>query len=92
METALLKLDAHFPELTIRVSLDHYGAAVHEAERGAETWRKTVGRPRVARAKMGSSFMSPPPAVWRTGSTGKERIWRCSRSSESISTRMIRSG
>jgi len=28
--------------LTVRVSLDHYGPPVHEAERGARTWQPTV--------------------------------------------------
>lgn len=38
-EAALLALRArHGDRLTIRVSLDHYTAAVHEAERGAGTW------------------------------------------------------
>jgi uncharacterized Fe-S cluster-containing radical SAM superfamily protein len=42
-ETALLDLNARFPgRLTIRVSLDHYGPAVHEVERGARTWQTTV--------------------------------------------------
>ncbi len=30
------------PRLTIRVSLDHHSAAVHEAERGAGTWEPTL--------------------------------------------------
>jgi hypothetical protein len=30
------------PRLTMRVSLDHYSAAMHEAERGAGTWDKAV--------------------------------------------------
>ncbi|HEX6859373.1 MAG TPA: radical SAM protein [Caulobacteraceae bacterium] len=30
------------PKLTIRVSLDHHTAAVHEAERGVGTWEKTL--------------------------------------------------
>lgn len=30
------------PRLTVRVSLDHHTAAVHEAERGAGTWAKTI--------------------------------------------------
>ena len=29
--------------LTMRVSLDHYSAALHEAERGAGTWAKALG-------------------------------------------------
>ena len=28
--------------LTLRVSLDHYGKALHEAERGARTWARTI--------------------------------------------------
>jgi hypothetical protein len=32
----------HGDRLTIRVSLDHYGKALHERERGANTWDKTL--------------------------------------------------
>jgi len=32
----------HGDRLTIRVSLDHYTQAVHEAERGARTWQPTI--------------------------------------------------
>ncbi len=32
----------HGERLTMRVSLDHYTKAVHEAERGARTWEKAV--------------------------------------------------
>jgi hypothetical protein len=32
----------HRARLTMRVSLDHYSKAVHEAERGADTWDKAV--------------------------------------------------
>ncbi|WP_421996305.1 radical SAM protein [Reyranella sp.] len=40
---ALLGLLArHGARLTLRVSLDHYGRALHEAERGARTWKPTV--------------------------------------------------
>ncbi len=36
-------LDRRYPDrLVIRVSLDHYGAELHEAERGARTWRPTL--------------------------------------------------
>lgn len=43
MEAALLDLNGRFPaRLTIRVSLDHYEPAVHDAERGAHTWQTTV--------------------------------------------------
>jgi uncharacterized Fe-S cluster-containing radical SAM superfamily protein len=42
-ETALLRLrDEHSDRLTLRVSLDHYSQAVHEAERGAGTWTKAL--------------------------------------------------
>jgi MoaA/NifB/PqqE/SkfB family radical SAM enzyme len=36
----LLKLKSE--RLTIRVSLDHHTAAIHEAERGVGTWEKTI--------------------------------------------------
>lgn len=40
---ALLRLNGRWGErLTIRVSLDHYGRAVHEEERGRRSWRPTV--------------------------------------------------
>jgi hypothetical protein len=40
---ALLALQARFGErLRIRVSLDHYGRAVHEAERGRRSWLPTL--------------------------------------------------
>lgn len=40
-ETALLAL-AGRERLTIRVSLDHYSKAVHEAERGPNSWDKAI--------------------------------------------------
>jgi uncharacterized Fe-S cluster-containing radical SAM superfamily protein len=43
MKPALLRLRAQFGErLQIRVSLDHYGPAVHETERGRRSWQPTV--------------------------------------------------
>jgi uncharacterized Fe-S cluster-containing radical SAM superfamily protein len=40
---ALLRLRERFGErLRLRVSLDHYGRAVHEAERGPRSWRPTI--------------------------------------------------
>jgi uncharacterized Fe-S cluster-containing radical SAM superfamily protein len=40
---ALLLLRERFGDrLRIRVSLDHYGRAVHEAERGPRSWRPTI--------------------------------------------------
>ena len=39
----LLGLRQRYAErLTVRVSLDHYGKALHERERGAHTWDKTL--------------------------------------------------
>jgi uncharacterized Fe-S cluster-containing radical SAM superfamily protein len=43
IKSGLLSLRARFAsKLTIRVSLDHYTRALHEAERGAKTWTRTV--------------------------------------------------
>jgi radical SAM family protein len=40
---ALLALrERHGDRLTLRVSLDHYGASVHELERGARSWGPTI--------------------------------------------------
>jgi pyruvate-formate lyase-activating enzyme len=40
---ALLKLKDHYgDQLTIRVSIDHYGRAVHEEERGRRSWKPTI--------------------------------------------------
>ena len=39
-KAGLLKLKSE--RLTIRVSLDHHTAAIHEAERGAGAWEKTI--------------------------------------------------
>jgi hypothetical protein len=42
-EEALLDLkDRHGDRLTMRVSLDHYTQAVHESERGGDTWDKAI--------------------------------------------------
>ena len=42
-EAALLELQARYgTQLTMRVSLDHHTAAVHEAERGVATFEKTL--------------------------------------------------
>lgn len=42
-EAALLDLKARYgSQLTLRVSLDHYTRAVHEAERGANSWDKAL--------------------------------------------------
>jgi hypothetical protein len=42
-ENQLLALRAEYGEqLTMRVSLDHYSQAIHEAERGPATWNKAI--------------------------------------------------
>jgi MoaA/NifB/PqqE/SkfB family radical SAM enzyme len=43
MKPALLALHArHGANLTIRVSIDHYARALHEAERGTRSWKPTL--------------------------------------------------
>src|SRR5262249_12125886 len=43
MKPALLGLRERYGDrLTIRVSIDHYGHAVHEAERGRRSWKPTI--------------------------------------------------
>ncbi len=43
LRAPLLRLrDAFGDRLTLRVSLDHYGAAVHQAERGKRSWKPTI--------------------------------------------------
>src|SRR5262245_59255910 len=43
VKRGLVDLAGRFgPSLTIRVSLDHYTAALHEAERGRRTWQRTL--------------------------------------------------
>jgi uncharacterized Fe-S cluster-containing radical SAM superfamily protein len=43
MKRALLDLHGrHGGNLTIRVSVDHYGPALHEAERGSRSWKPTI--------------------------------------------------
>jgi MoaA/NifB/PqqE/SkfB family radical SAM enzyme len=43
LRAALLDLRDHYPDqLTIRVSLDHYTSAIHEAERGRRSWTPTI--------------------------------------------------
>jgi len=42
-KAALLQLNERYGErLTIRVSIDHYGRAVHEQERGRRSWKPTI--------------------------------------------------
>jgi sulfatase maturation enzyme AslB (radical SAM superfamily) len=43
IKTGLLDLKRRFGRrLTLRVSLDHHGSALHEAERGPRTWAKAI--------------------------------------------------
>ena len=43
MKAALLRLlERHGRNLTLRVSVDHYGRALHESERGARSWKPTI--------------------------------------------------
>ena len=43
MKPALLALlQRHGRNLTLRVSIDHYGRALHEAERGVRSWKPTI--------------------------------------------------
>ena len=61
---ALLRLrERHGDRLTIRVSIDHYGRRVHEAERGAAQLAADDRWPPVARAKRLHSACREPPAV-----------------------------
>jgi uncharacterized Fe-S cluster-containing radical SAM superfamily protein len=42
-KATLLKLKEHYgDQLTIRVSIDHYGRRVHEQERGERSWQPTI--------------------------------------------------
>ena len=43
MKPALLSLlQRHGRNLTLRVSIDHYGRTLHEAERGVRSWKPTI--------------------------------------------------
>lgn len=43
MKPALLRLlERHGQNLTLRVSVDHYGRTLHEGERGARSWKPTI--------------------------------------------------
>jgi hypothetical protein len=73
-KTALLRLKERYGDnLTIRVSVDHYGQAVHEAERGRRSWGPTVDGLKFLAANgfsinIASRFLSgEPEAVLRRG-------------------------
>jgi hypothetical protein len=42
LKDKLLGLRGHGDRLTIRVSIDHHGSAIHELERGGGTWASTI--------------------------------------------------
>ena len=43
VRSGLMELNQHFgARLTLRVSLDHHGKSLHEAERGVRTWAKAL--------------------------------------------------
>jgi uncharacterized Fe-S cluster-containing radical SAM superfamily protein len=77
MKAALLALRVrHGDRLTIRVSLDHYSLPIHEAERGARSWKPTLdGLVWLARHGFrvhvaGRHFTDEPDAVVRAGYAG----------------------
>jgi hypothetical protein len=41
-KAALLTRERYGERLVIRVSIDHYGSAVHELERGRRSWQPTI--------------------------------------------------
>ncbi len=65
--------DAHGERLTVRVSLDHYTPAVHEAERGKRSWAPTIDgllwltRNGFALDVAGRRFTGEPEDVVRAG-------------------------
>lgn len=74
MQKGLLELNAQFPgKMTLRVSLDHYTAAQHDAERGTGTFEKTLTGMKWLRdngfkmAVAGRSVMSDSEAESRVG-------------------------
>jgi uncharacterized Fe-S cluster-containing radical SAM superfamily protein len=74
VQKGLLALHAEFPgKLTLRVSLDHFEPALHDAERGAGTYEKTLKGMRwlrdagITMAVAGRSIMSDSEAESRAG-------------------------
>ena len=69
-------LTQHGPRLRLRVSIDHYGPALHEAERGARTWAPAIeGLCWLAREGFrvdvaGRLFSGEPEAAVRAGFAG----------------------
>ena len=76
--------EAHGDRLTIRVSLDHYTPAVHEAERGRRSWAPTIdglvwlARNGFALDVAGRRFTGEPEDVVRAGYARLVRAsWTC---------------
>jgi uncharacterized Fe-S cluster-containing radical SAM superfamily protein len=74
MKPALTRLrERHGERLTIRVSIDHYGSAVHETERGRRSWAPTIdglqwlARNGFAIAVASRRLSGEPEAVLRRG-------------------------
>lgn len=74
MKAALLALrERHGDRLIMRVSIDHYSAPVHEAERGERSWKPTLdglvwlARNRFAVHVAGRHFTGEPDDVVRAG-------------------------
>ena len=73
-KAALLELKArHGTKLKIRVSIDHYKAAIHELERGARSWERALeglvwlSASGFALAVAGRTFAGEPEAQMRAG-------------------------
>ena len=84
IQSGLLALrEAHRARLVIRVSLDHYGKALHEEERGPDTYEKTVegidwlARHGFALALAGRTYSGESERSLRDGygRLGAERGW-----------------
>jgi hypothetical protein len=73
LKDKLLALRGFGDRLTMRVSIDHYGRALHELERGSRTWTPTVDgllwlvRQGFAINVAGRLFSGEPEAVVRAG-------------------------
>ncbi len=72
-DTLLALHERHGRRLTIRVSIDHYAPALHEAERGPRTWQPTLdglcwlAAHGFAVAVAGRGFSGEPEATVRAG-------------------------
>ena len=73
VKRGLLDLNERFgARLTLRVSLDHYTQALHEAERGARTWARTIaGLDWLAAERLAGSRSPGAPAGTRARRTAR---------------------